>query len=86
MNNLLLLNSKLYLLCFKIIDWKTDWKSELHIVAQTDLVETRTEFYTFELSDLISSVGGYLGKGRVQIKKKDGIFHLSIETVLPRYF
>lgn len=44
------------------MDWQTDWLSELHIIADSDILEIREEYLSFDFSDFMSSVGGYLGK------------------------
>ena len=46
------------------IDWKTYWDSELYVYLGSDIVEEREEYYTFDDTDFLSAVGGYLGKLR----------------------
>ena len=42
-------------------EWKKDWISEIHIEADLGgILETR-EFLTYDVTDLIGDVGGYLG-------------------------
>ena len=44
----------------KNIDWKKSWTSELFIEADADVEESR-EYLSYDLNDLVGSVGGYLG-------------------------
>ena len=41
--------------------WETNNRSEVFIQAKTSVVSYMKEYYTFDLNDLISSVGGNLG-------------------------
>ena len=44
------------------IDWETAWHSEIYIYADSDIVEEREEYYTFDFTNLMGTIGGYLGK------------------------
>ena len=43
------------------IDWNTNWNSEVYIQPKSSVVDYSSEYYSFDLNDLISSVGGNLG-------------------------
>ena len=43
------------------IKWKTNWMSEVYVQPKSSVVDYSTEYYSFDLNDLISSVGGNLG-------------------------
>ena len=45
----------------KVINWRPKWTSEVYIQPKSSVVEYSKEFYSFDLNDLISSVGGNLG-------------------------
>ena len=45
----------------RTLSWKPNWTSEVFIQPKSSVVEYSTEFYSFDLNDLISSVGGNLG-------------------------
>ena len=45
----------------KIINWKPNWTSEVYIQPKSSVVEYSKEYYSFDLNDLMSSVGGNLG-------------------------
>ena len=42
------------------IDWKKDWMSEVYIQSN-GIKEVSKEYYTYEFSDLVGDVGGFLG-------------------------
>ena len=42
-------------------DWMQDWTSEVHIEAATGGVIERREYLTYDITDLIADLGGYLG-------------------------
>ena len=52
------------------IDWNTTkWISEFYLFTDSENVEIRTEYYPYDVRDLIGAVGGYFGKlSRNQIK------------------
>ena len=64
--------SSCYLKCYQVkywieiqdskknIGWKKSWTSELFIEADADVEESR-EYLSYDLNDLVGSVGGYLG-------------------------
>ena len=43
------------------IDWNSNWNSEVYIQPKSSVVDYSSEYYSFDLNDLISSVGGNLG-------------------------
>ena len=43
------------------IDWYTNWRAEVYIQPESSVVDYSDEHYSFDLNDLISSVGGNLG-------------------------
>ena len=44
------------------IDWNTtQWISEFYIFTNSENVEIRTEYYSYDVRDLIGAVGGYFG-------------------------
>ena len=43
------------------IDWNTKWRAEVYIQPESSVVDYSDENYSFDLNDLISSVGGNLG-------------------------
>ena len=45
----------------KKIYWKTNWLSEVFIQPKSSVVEFSDEYYSFDVTDLFSSVGGNLG-------------------------
>ena len=45
----------------KIINWKPNWTSEVYIQPKSLVVEYSKEYYSFDLNDLMSRVGGNLG-------------------------
>ena len=61
----------------KTIDWKTSWNSELYVYLASDIVEEREEYYTIEIDDFLSAVGGYLGIGHKSNSRSTNV-HLSV--------
>ena len=45
----------------KIINWRPNWTSEVYIQPKSSVVEYSKEYYSFDINDLMSSVGGNLG-------------------------
>ena len=43
------------------IDWNTHWRAEVYIQPESSVVDYSDEHYSFDMNDLISSVGGNLG-------------------------
>ena len=43
------------------IDWRKDWISEVYIEAGSNAEDIKREYYTYEVTDLLGDVGGYLG-------------------------
>ena len=43
------------------IDWHTNWRAEVYIQPESSVVDYSDEHYSFDMNDLISSVGGNLG-------------------------
>ena len=43
------------------ITWNTNWRAEVYIQPKSSIVDYSAEYYSFDLNDLISSVGGNLG-------------------------
>ena len=44
----------------KNIDWKKNWMSEVYFQSN-GIKEVSKEYYTYEFSDLVGDVGGFLG-------------------------
>ena len=42
-------------------DWIQDWVSEIHIEANQEGIVERREYLTYDVTDLIADLGGYLG-------------------------
>ena len=42
------------------IEWKKDWMSEVYFQSN-EIKEVIKEYYTYEFSDLVGDVGGFLG-------------------------
>ena len=45
----------------KTIDWAANWTASVFLQPRSAVVEFSTEYYSYDLTDLIGDVGGYLG-------------------------
>ena len=45
----------------KIIDWAANWTASVFLQPRSAVVEHSSEFYSYDINDLIGDVGGYLG-------------------------
>ena len=45
----------------KRIDWSANWTASVFLQPRSAVVEHSTEYYSYDLNDLIGDVGGYLG-------------------------
>ena len=45
----------------KRIDWPANWTSSVFLQPRSAVVEHSSEYYSYDLNDLIGDVGGYLG-------------------------
>ena len=43
------------------VNWKKDWISEVYIQAGSNAEDIKTEYYTYEVTDLLGDIGGYMG-------------------------
>ena len=43
------------------VDWRKDWLSEVYIQAGSKSEDIKTEYYTYEVTDLLGDIGGYMG-------------------------
>ena len=45
----------------KRIDWSSNWTSSVFLQPRSAVVELSTEYYSYDINDLIADLGGYLG-------------------------
>ena len=66
------------------VHWQKDWISEIYIEAGSDWEDIKTEYYTYEVTDLLGDVRGFMGMflGWSLL----GIIKETINIVLSKFF
>ena len=65
------------------ITWNTtNWISEFYIFTNSENVEIRTEYYSYDGRDLIGAVGGYFGRYN-QVFNSSPVYMFNCQALCP---